>query len=66
MLSLGAISFATPWALAALALLPVIWWLLRFTPPRPEKVRFPPFRLLLGLINRDHPIPAALPPQQHD
>ena len=31
---LGALSFATPLALAALLLLPVIWWLLRFTPPR--------------------------------
>lgn len=49
----GAITFATPLALAALLLLPVIWWLLRFTPPRPEVVRFPPIRLLLGLANRE-------------
>ena len=50
---LGALSFATPLALAALLLLPVIWWLLRFTPPRPETVRFPAIRLLLGLKNRE-------------
>ncbi|MFN4142617.1 DUF4159 domain-containing protein [Aestuariivirga sp.] len=50
---LGALSFTTPLALAALALLPVIWWLLRFTPPRPETVRFPPIRLLLDLANRE-------------
>jgi hypothetical protein len=49
---LSAISFATPWALAGLALLPVIWWLLRFTPPRPQSVRFPPLRLLLELLSR--------------
>ena len=50
---LGALTFATPLALAALLLLPVIWWLLRFTPPRPETVRFPAIRLLLGLKNRE-------------
>ena len=48
---LQALSFTTPWALAALALLPVIWWLLRFTPPRPQIVRFPPLRLLLELVS---------------
>ena len=50
---LSAISFTTPLALGALLLLPIIWWLLRFTPPRPETVRFPPVRLLLGLANRE-------------
>lgn len=50
---LNALSFTTPLALSALLLLPVIWWLLRFTPPRPETVRFPPIRLLLELTNRE-------------
>ena len=50
---LQALTFTTPWALAALALLPVIWWLLRFTPPRPQTVRFPPLRLLLELVTRE-------------
>ena len=50
---LQALSFTTPLALAALLLLPVIWWLLRFTPPRPETVKFPPIRLLLDLVNRE-------------
>jgi hypothetical protein len=50
---LGALTFTTPLALGALLLLPVIWWLLRFTPPRPETVRFPPIRILLGLVNRE-------------
>jgi hypothetical protein len=53
MLGLGTLTFATPLALGALALLPVIWWLLRFNPPRPHAVRFPPFRLLLDLISRE-------------
>ena len=51
--ALDTLTFATPWALTALALLPVIWWLLRFTPPRPETVRFAPFRLLLDLVSRE-------------
>lgn len=50
---LEAISFTTPWALAALVLLPVIWWLLRFTPPRPQTLRFPPLRILLQLVSRE-------------
>ena len=52
MLSLGVLSFAVPWALAALAALPVIWWLLRLTPPAPHRLRFPPVRLLLALVSR--------------
>ena len=43
------LSFGVPWLLAALVALPVIWWLLRVTPPAPRRVVFPPFRLLLGL-----------------
>lgn len=50
---LQSLTFATPLALAGLALLPLIWWLLRFTPPRPQTVRFPPLRLLLDLVNRE-------------
>ena len=50
---LQALTFTTPAALGALLLLPVIWWLLHFTPPRPQVVRFAPFRLLLDLVNRE-------------
>jgi hypothetical protein len=35
--------------LAGLLALPVIWWLLRFTPPKPTAVQFPPTRLLKDL-----------------
>ncbi len=51
--SLSALSFASPWMLAGLAVLPVIWWLLRLTPPRPETVKFPPTFLLLALQTID-------------
>jgi len=48
-MNLGPIAFAAPWALAALVTLPVLWWLLRATPPPPHRAVFPPARLLLGL-----------------
>ncbi len=49
MLELGPIAFASPWMLMALLALPLLWRLLRVTPPLPRLVRFPPIRLLLGL-----------------
>jgi len=49
MLSLGFISFATPWALAAAAALPLVWLLLRLTPPTVKQISFPAIRLLFGL-----------------
>ncbi|MEM6440388.1 MAG: DUF4159 domain-containing protein [Pseudomonadota bacterium] len=49
MLSVGALAFLNPWLLAALAALPVLWWLLRATPPAPRRLSFPGVRLLLGL-----------------
>ena len=53
MLTLGSLSFAAPWALAALVVLPLIWWLLKLTPPVPTTIRFPPVRLLLNLRTRE-------------
>lgn len=49
MLILGPIGFATPWLLAALAVLPVLWIILRAVPPSPRQIAFPGTRLLLGL-----------------
>ena len=49
MLSLGIISFATPWALAAAAALPLVWLLLRLTPPTVRQINFPAIRLLFDL-----------------
>jgi len=53
MWTLGSLSFAAPWALAALLALPALLWLLRITPPTPLRVVFPPLRLLLGLTARE-------------
>jgi Domain of unknown function (DUF4159)/Aerotolerance regulator N-terminal len=52
MQSLSQLSFLTPFALWGLLALPIIWWLLRFTPPRPQIIQFPPLRILLGLKNK--------------
>ncbi|HEV2335462.1 MAG TPA: DUF4159 domain-containing protein [Stellaceae bacterium] len=60
MLALGSLAFASPWLLAALAALPVIWWLLRVTPPAPRRIDFPAIRLLLGLVPREQ-TPARTP-----
>lgn len=49
MFSLGPIGFAAPWALAALVALPLLWLLLRATPPAPRHVVFAPLRLLQRL-----------------
>ncbi|MEZ5668839.1 MAG: DUF4159 domain-containing protein [Alphaproteobacteria bacterium] len=54
------IAFATPWLLAALLVLPIIWWLLRATPPAPRRIRFPAIRLLFGLRQQEE-TPARTP-----
>jgi hypothetical protein len=41
--------FAAPWVLLALAFVPLLWWLLRVTPPLPRRQIFPAIRLLRDL-----------------
>jgi hypothetical protein len=60
MLQMGPLAFGAPWVLLALAVLPVIWWLLRVTPPAPKRVPFPAVRLLLGLQQAEE-TPARTP-----
>jgi hypothetical protein len=57
---LSQISFGAPWLLTGLGALPVLWLLLRVTPPAPRTQKFPPLRLLLGLINEEE-TPARTP-----
>ena len=56
----AALSFGTPWILAALIVLPALWWLLKVTPPQPRRILFPPMRLLLGLKDEEQ-TPAHTP-----
>jgi hypothetical protein len=47
------LAFTFPLVLTALAALPVLYYLLRVTPPQPRRVPFPPLRLILDLRPRD-------------
>ena len=52
--------FVAPWVLAGLLVLPLLWWLIRVTPPAPRSEVFPAIRFLLGL-NATEETPARTP-----
>ena len=52
--------FTTPLILLALVLLPILWWLLRATPPAPRAQNFPAIRLLAALRPKEE-TPARTP-----
>ena len=54
------LAFTIPFALIALAGLPILYYLLRVTPPRPQRVPFPPLKLILDLKPKDE-TPASTP-----
>src|ERR1700748_1546034 len=60
MADLSQLTFGAPLILAALAVLPVLYWLLRVTPPLPRRIPFPPLRLLKQLDDEEQP-PARTP-----
>jgi hypothetical protein len=49
-------AFTSPWLLGFLAALPLLWWLLRLTPPAPRKIIFPALMLLRDLV-----VPSQVP-----
>jgi hypothetical protein len=57
---MNALAFANPFILFGLLSLPVIWWLLRLTPPRPQTEVFPPLRILATVLKREE-TPAQSP-----
>jgi len=57
---MGALAFASPFILVALAVLPAIWWLLRLTPPKPRSEIFPPLAILAKVLKREE-TPAQSP-----
>jgi hypothetical protein len=59
-MTIGALAFLSPWLLAGLLSLPIIYWLLRTVPPRPRQISFPATRILLELENRER-TPAKTP-----
>jgi len=50
---MSSLVFLTPWMLLGLLALPLLWWLLRATPPSPKHLRFPGVSLLVGLKDID-------------
>lgn len=50
---MGALSFTSPLVLLALGALPLIWLLLRATPPSPKREKFPAFIILRELKNAE-------------
>jgi len=57
----GPVTFLAPLALLGLLALPIIWWVLRITPPRPLEQIFPPLRLLYD-IEKEEETPKSTPP----
>ncbi len=57
---MGGLSFAAPLALVGLLSLPLIYWLLRVTPPRPREIVFPPTKILREL-RKDEETPSKTP-----
>lgn len=53
MMSLLSLSFSAPWALLLLAGAPLLYLLLRVTPPPPQRIAFPPLKLILDLKKPD-------------
>jgi hypothetical protein len=47
------LSFGAPMILWGLLALPVIWWLLRLTPPKPQAEVFPPLKILARVLRRE-------------
>jgi hypothetical protein len=57
---IGGLSFGAPLLLYTLIGLPIIYYLLRVTPPAPKRIVFPPLRLLFGLKSAEE-TPARTP-----
>lgn len=55
-----ALSFVSPWVLFVLPALPLLWWLIRVTPPAPRTENFPAIRLLREL-RAEEETPARTP-----
>jgi hypothetical protein len=47
------LSFGFPAILWGLLALPVIWWLLRLTPPKPQMEIFPPLKILARVLRKE-------------
>ena len=59
-MSFGGLTFLAPVVLLGLLCLPIVWWILRISPPKPREQIFPPLRILEG-VNAEEETPAGTP-----
>ncbi|MBX7145960.1 MAG: DUF4159 domain-containing protein [Alphaproteobacteria bacterium] len=53
MFSIATVTFLVPWVFIGLISLPLLWWLMRFTPPLAKKIFFPSLKLLNDIKTLD-------------
>ncbi len=59
-MSFAGLTFLTPLVLLGLLTLPIVWWILRISPPKPREQIFPPLRILEG-VQAEEETPAGTP-----
>ena len=59
-MSFAGITFLAPLVLIGLLTLPIVWWILRISPPKPRDQIFPPLRILEG-VKTEEETPAGTP-----
>ena len=59
-MSWGALTFLAPLTFLGLLALPVVWWILKISPPRPRSQTFPPLQILRD-VETEEQTPAATP-----
>ena len=59
-MSFAGLTFLAPLVLLGLLTLPIVWWILRISPPKPREQIFPPLRILEG-VQAEEETPAGTP-----
>ena len=59
-MSFAGVTFLAPLVLLGLLTLPIVWWILRISPPKPRDQIFPPLRILEG-VRAEEETPAGTP-----
>ena len=59
-MSFGGLTFLAPLVLIGLITLPIVWWILRISPPKPRDQIFPPLRILEG-VRTEEETPSGTP-----
>jgi hypothetical protein len=59
-MSFAGLTFLAPLVLLGLLTLPIVWWILRISPPKPREQIFPPLRILEG-VRSEEETPAGTP-----